>query len=49
MADKILKVINDEALAKQYGKESRKTIIELYHSEKLMEKWDRLFNGKVLA
>ncbi len=49
MADKILKIINNEALAKQYGKKGRKTIIELYRSEKLMKKWDRLFNGNILA
>ncbi|MFB9861031.1 glycosyltransferase [Salinicoccus siamensis] len=44
MADKILELVNDDDLTKKLGKEARNTIIEKYSSEKIMDKWQVLFD-----
>lgn len=44
MSNKILKVLGDKKLADELGKKGRETIIELYNSEKLIQKWKELFD-----
>lgn len=43
MSNKILRVLNDKKLRDELGKKGRETIIELYNSEKLIQKWKELF------
>ncbi|EHR88091.1 glycosyltransferase [Staphylococcus epidermidis] len=44
MAAKILKVLEDKKTANELGNNGRKTIIDLYNSEKLIKKWKELLN-----
>lgn len=44
MADQILKLVNDDALAAEFGTKARASIIENYSTESILEKWLNLFN-----
>lgn len=43
MSKKILKVLDDKKLGNELGEKGRETIIELYNSKKLIQKWEDLF------
>lgn len=45
MADKILKLVNNDVLAEEFGSKSRENIIEKYSTESILEKWLNLFNS----
>lgn len=44
MADKILKLVNNDVLAEEFGSKARENIIEKYSTESILEKWLNLFN-----
>lgn len=44
MADKILKLVNNDVLAEEFI-QSRENIIEKYSTESILEKWLNLFNS----
>lgn len=44
MADKILKLVNDDTLAAEFGARARASIIENYSTKSILEKWLTLFN-----
>ncbi|NMU45924.1 poly(glycerol-phosphate) alpha-glucosyltransferase [Staphylococcus aureus] len=45
MADKILKLVNNDVLAEEFGSKARENIIEKYSTESILEKWLNLFNS----
>ncbi len=45
MADKILKLVNHDVLAEEFGSKARENIIEKYSTESILEKWLNLFNS----
>lgn len=44
MAYKVLSLVNNDALAKKLGEEARNTIIEEYSIDKILSKWQLLFD-----
>lgn len=45
MANKIIEILNDKNIAQEFGKVARNTIVYLYNREKLMKKWQDLFDN----
>ena len=46
MADKILKLVNNDVLAEEFGLKARENIIEKYSTESILEKWLNLSIAK---
>jgi len=44
MANKVLKILNNDDLAEKLGEEARKTIIKEYSNDKIFKKWKILFD-----